>query len=133
MTEKLTFKVAYDNSYGRFALSKKAVKLARILSGDENWGCIKLKTEKHIKARFSSGDSHHLSDRVLRHDPILIQVIETLGEGANGGVSDLRIKEIQGNRYRINVDEGLESVITPDNEDYCMIGCITLGEERKVS
>lgn len=49
---------------------------------------------------------------VVRHDPILVQVVEELGEKANGNYADLRIAEVDG-LYRIDEYDGAEGVETP--------------------
>jgi hypothetical protein len=50
---------------------------------------------------------------IPRHDPLLIQVVEELGEAASGDFSELIVFEIEGNRYRIGEHDGAESVYTP--------------------
>ena len=49
-----------------------------------------------------------------RHDPILIQVVEELGNEVNGPYSKLAIVEIDSNLYRIDEYDGAESIITPE-------------------
>jgi hypothetical protein len=52
----------------------------------------------------------------IRTDPILIQVIEELGDAANGMCAALAIAEIpEGTKYRIDEYDGRESVMTPDD------------------
>ena len=46
--------------------------------------------------------------------PILIQVVEELGDEVNGPYSKLAIVEIDSNLYRIDEYDGAESVITPE-------------------
>ena len=57
-------------------------------------------------------------DRDLeRDDPILVQVVEELGDEANGMCAELHIEEIpSGTLYRIDEYDGRESVMT--NDDY---------------
>lgn len=50
-----------------------------------------------------------------RTDPILIQVVEELGEKANSSFSHLKIDEFSGNKYRICEYDGLEYIETPDS------------------
>lgn len=54
------------------------------------------------------------SDRNLeRHDPVLIQVIEELGDKANGRYAKLKIEDVEsGTLYRIDEYDGMESVAT---------------------
>jgi len=58
-----------------------------------------------------------------RHDPILVQVVEELGDEASGEYARLRIYETDSDRYRIDEYDGAESVITPeiDNQNYIII------------
>lgn len=58
------------------------------------------------------------SDRnVSRHDPILVQVVEELGDKANGMCAKLAIEEVSG-PYRIDEYDGSESVETPGSYDW---------------
>ena len=51
-----------------------------------------------------------------RTDPVLIQVIEELGEEANGNSADLQITELPaGTQYHIHEYDGSETVMTPDD------------------
>jgi hypothetical protein len=87
-------KIVYNTCYGGFSLSEKAVALARTLSGSADW------------------DWHD----VPRHDAILVQVVEALGEDANGGCAELEIYNLpDGARYRIDEYDGSERVMTPDD------------------
>ena len=45
-----------------------------------------------------------------RHDPALVQVVEELGEEANGRNACLSVEEIPGNRYRIEEYDGIETI-----------------------
>jgi hypothetical protein len=54
---------------------------------------------------------------VSRHDPILVQVVEELGDKANGMCAKLAIKEVSG-PYRIDEYDGNESVVEPDGYDW---------------
>jgi len=49
-----------------------------------------------------------------RTDPVLIEVVEELGKEANGLYANLSVVTIKGNKYRIEVDDGRESIVTPD-------------------
>lgn len=85
-------KVAYNNCYGGFALSDEAEALYTKLSGKpiECYEC-------------------------CRHDPILIKVIETLGDKASSRWSKIQIKTIKGNKYIIDEYDGMEDVLEPDD------------------
>ena len=111
-------KIAYNNCFGGFSLSRKAVLRARELSGNPKWGgaCI-------VGDIFSDGtkcrsDFGHIED-VPRHDPFLIQVIEELGDEANGNCADLAITDVPSSmRYRIDEYDGNETVATPDDYNW---------------
>lgn len=54
-----------------------------------------------------------------RTDPILVQVVEELGERADGRFSDLFIRELaEGTLYRIDEYDGWERVVTQDEYDW---------------
>ena len=56
---------------------------------------------------------------IERNDPILVQVVEELGENANGSFADLQITKVEkGSLYRISEYDGLESVMTVDSYDW---------------
>lgn len=90
-------KVVYNNCYGGFNLSDKALDWYKELTGKLGEIC----------------DSD-----ISRHDPALVKVVETLREKANGYVADLRVKEIKGNKYRIEEYDGAESVVEPDDIEW---------------
>ena len=50
-----------------------------------------------------------------RHDPILIECVQTLKDKANSRYSNLEVIEFEGNKYRIQNYDGLESVETPNS------------------
>lgn len=52
-----------------------------------------------------------------RHHPILVQVVEELGEEASGDCADLQIAEVDG-IYRIIEYDGYEDVETPDTTNW---------------
>jgi hypothetical protein len=55
----------------------------------------------------------------VRHDPVLIQVIEELGEKANGQCAQLEITELpSGTLYRIDEYDGRESVETNSSYEW---------------
>jgi len=63
-------------------------------------------------------DKQTWSDRnVARHDPILVQVVEELGDKADGMCAKLAIAEVSG-PYRIDEYDGSESVVEPDGYDW---------------
>ena len=94
-TEKKKHKVVYNACYGGFGLSKEA----------EDW----LK-EKGFDF-----------DKLSRHDPLLVECVETLGDKANDVFSDLQIAEISSRIYRIDEYDGWERVMTPDDDEWTVI------------
>lgn len=59
---------------------------------------------------------HVISDCDMpRYDKDLIDVVETLGDEANGRFAELQVVEIDDDRYRIIEYDGLESVETPSS------------------
>ena len=56
-----------------------------------------------------------------RHCPFLIQVVEELGAKADGLCSDLEVVGIEGNQYRIEDHDGMESVATPESQTWIII------------
>ena len=91
-------KVAYNDCYGIFSLSREAI----------DW----------IKDNYPDYDNWYF---VNRHDPRLIDCIETLGEKVNDKYSDIKIAEIKGDTYRIEESDGLEVVQEPRDLDWIKI------------
>ena len=87
----MTTKVVYNACYGGFGLSSEAV--ARL----EELG--------------STINSAYLPWAFPRHDLLLVQVVEELGDKANGMCAKLTIDEVYGS-YRIDEYDGIESVMT---------------------
>jgi hypothetical protein len=113
--EIMGIKVVYNACYGGFSLSRKAAE--RLLE----LGVTELREILEAKRRSSVfGDSYYLRG-VLRHDPRLVQVIEELGDDASGSCANLRISEIDGDRYHIDEYDGFESVRTTDNIDWIVV------------
>ena len=89
-------KVVINSCYGGFGLSEAAEERFKELAGKEYqpWG----------------------PDFVPRHDPILVQVVEELGEeAASGEYSELNVREITGTQYWIEEHDGYEILHTPEN------------------
>jgi hypothetical protein len=134
-------KVVYNACYGGFGLSKEACQRYWDIKGQQVWiendtqfKSLGLFTvwlvapEDRIPAK--GGDdfySMNIDERVAynqayskqtwyynyvdRHDPVLVQVVEELGDKANGECAKLRIDEVDG-PYRIDEYDGNESVET---------------------
>lgn len=93
-------KVVYNDCYGGFGLSDEACALYRQISGND------ITTYGHI------GDGGY--NPIVRHDPVLVQVVEQLGERANTRFSQLEIAEVSG-PYRIDEYDGSETVVEPND------------------
>jgi len=92
-------KIVYNACYGGFSLSKAATLRYAEITGNKE---------------FSVYDIEGIIDRT---DPALVQVVEEMGEAANGRSAALRIVELPaGTLYRIDEYDGSESVMT--QEDY---------------
>lgn len=135
-------KVVYNACYGGFGLSKEAcqrywdIKGQQVWIEDGEWGFsvwlvppeerLKPQTTKEIFTmskdeliaynKAYSAQSWYYGD-VVRHDPVLVQVVEELGDKANGMCAKLRIAQVSG-PYRIDEYDGFESVETPEGYDW---------------
>jgi len=134
-------RVVYNSCYGGFGLSREACKRYWELQGKEVWiengdfmGIFTIwlvppeeRLEKKewssmtMDERFAYNKKHSEQtwyDRnVSRHDPILVQVVEELGDKASGEYAKLAIAEVSG-AYRIDEYDGSESVKQPDGYDW---------------
>jgi len=97
-----TYKVVYNACFGGFGLSEKAI--ARLTELGVHFEC-----------------KHEYAYEVSRHNPLLVQVVEELGDEASGEYSDLRIAEITSQFYQIDEYDGSESVLTPENMSWTKI------------
>ena len=90
-------KIVYNACYGGFGLSDEAEIRYRELTDNIN------------------NEDFDVYD-IDRADPILVQVVEELGEKSGSWSADLMIEEVSaGTKYRIDEYDGLESVMTPDD------------------
>lgn len=99
-------KVVVNHCYGGFGLSESAAEYLNNKYG------------MNIKCYYGSASTDDIMDR---HDPRLVDVVETLGENASGDFAKLVVETIQGNQYRIDEYDGSESVITPAEQDWITI------------
>jgi hypothetical protein len=108
-------KIVYNGCFGGFGLSDEAHELYLTKQGVDfkketaKWGCPVFRT---------LGGPHYMSE-VKRHDPLLVEVVEELGERANGSCARLRVKEVEtGTQYRITDYDGQETIQTRDSNDW---------------
>ena len=98
----MNYKVVVNRCYGGFSLSEEA----------------KARYNKYAEAAglppFDIYDTP-------RHCPFLIQVVEELGSKADGSFTDLEVVGIEGNQYRISEYDGMESVETPESQNWITI------------
>jgi hypothetical protein len=134
-------KIVYNACYGGFSLSNEAImRYAEIkgvtlhpseskfgftnyyLCSPEEWEQINAEEQLNPVSprRYARSNALYFSDRdIERNDPILVQVVEELGDKANGSHAKLRIAEVPaGTRYRIDEYDGLESVMIIDDYEW---------------
>lgn len=98
-------KVVINDCWGGFGLSEKALQWLR------SHGI----TDEEALSNWDFGN-------IPRHDPLLIELVETLGEEANGRCANLRVVDISpSTRYRLNEYDGAESVDTPESIQWVTI------------
>ena len=114
-------KVVHNRCRGSFGLSLAAIRLARQLSADERWAQSSLPEDADRQGTRYKPNVCWIDEKHPRHDPVLVQVVETLGVTANGERAELAIVEIEGNRYVIEDAEGIETVQTPDSVKWQII------------
>ena len=115
----MTIKVVYNNCFGGFGISKAC---AEWMAERGHEGAIKLiKDNQVIERECSLTDTYHyvwtssLFD-CHRHDPVLVEAVETLGKLAQSDVADLKVHTLKcGNRYMIEQYDGMENVVEPED------------------
>lgn len=115
-------KVVYNDCYGGFALSDKAINWLSEHGSDKTKKFIAQKRlEANGKTINDSTKIFYVMDAIInfldRHDPDLVAVVETLGKEVNGTFSSLAIEEIDEDEYIIEEYDGKETVVIP--EDIC--------------
>lgn len=110
-------KIVYNACYGGFELSDEAVEMYLTLKGFKF-----TKTPDRWGSNFSvEGWEDFYYGDIERDDPVLVQVIETLGKKADGDCAKLRIEDIPaGTLYRITEYDGYESIETKEDLDWRM-------------
>lgn len=139
-------KIVYNGCHGGFSLSEKAVVRYGELKGltvyiecDERWSLptfwlvpedqrpqmpegaawFALTTEERIASNKAYGAATISNRDIPRDDPHLVQVVEELGEEANGPHASLCIADVpKGTQYRIDEYDGRESVMTVADYDW---------------
>jgi hypothetical protein len=130
-------KVVINTCYGGFGLSAKGIKRYLELKGQEVWFYKQTKYEfrdgETVYSRISLDDAngmfwyanlldegetidhfpkkHFYSRNIERHDSILVQVVEEMGEECWGSCAELSVEEIEpGTWYKITEYDGYESI-----------------------
>jgi len=106
-------KVVYNACYGGFGLSNEAMDRMIELGYDG----LKLNPEYDPESKSMFNSKYYGDDNIARHDPVLVQVVEELGDKASGEYAKLAIAEVDG-PYRIDEYDGYESVETADSYDW---------------
>ena len=106
MTEKT--KIVINACYGGFSVSNAAMKRYAELMGFE----YKAPVKEYYTSYVIDANGDEISDyEIDRTDPVLVQVVEELGDEANGMCSKLKIVELEkGTLYRIEEYDGFEHI-----------------------
>lgn len=113
-------KIVINTCYGGFSLSTEAMRAYLTLKNIP----FEERSDKYTDVMFCEpgGEDWSLYDlisEVDRSDPCLIEVIETLGDAANGMCARLRITAVpSGTMYRITEYDGLETIENLDTTDW---------------
>ena len=101
-------KIVINACYGGFSVSNAAMKRYAELMGFE----YKAPVNMHYPAYVIDANGDEISDyEIDRADPVLVQVVEELGDEANGTCSKLKIMELdKGTLYRIEEYDGFEHI-----------------------
>ena len=138
-------KVVYNACYGGFGLSKEAVQRYWDIKGQQVWieddkehpslgyWTVWLTPPEERPVRNKKWESMSMDERtaynkaysaqswyhrnVDRHDPVLVQVVEELGDKASGKCAKLAIAQVSG-PYRIDEYDGFERVMTAGDYDW---------------
>lgn len=120
-------KIVYNACFGGFALSDEAYELYAELAGikiypeKDSW-CTHYWTEPPTGEKEVDDNRESLySGDFSRHDPVLVKVVETLGDKANGMCAKLRVYETESNRYIIEEYDGNESVVVSYDNSWVVI------------
>ena len=113
----MTVKVVYNKCFGGFGISKIC---AEWMAERGHAGAIELlKLDREWQEDESDeywGGWHGGAFNCDRHDPLLGEAVETLGDTVNGDVSELKVHTLKhGNRYKIDQYDGMETVMEPED------------------
>ena len=98
-------KVVYNACFGGFGLSRKAIERLAELGNEDA-------IEQVNEGLDDDKETFFIHD-TPRHDPLLVQVVEELGNDADGRYSALCVHELSGRQYTITDYDGHETVEEP--------------------
>lgn len=98
-------RVVINTCYGGFGLSDFAIDM--------------MEQRGYKVNRYDFGS--YLDTDIDRHNEDLLEVVEILGEDANGSCAELTIVEFDGNVYQIDEYDGYESIVTPEGQRWIVI------------
>jgi len=109
-------KIVINTSYGGFGISfDGAERMAEL-------GCSVAERKLKEYDEQDGDDWTWHGTEIHRHDPILVAVVEDIEEEASDYLADLKVVEIDSDRYYVENYDGLESVVTPKNVPWIIIG-----------
>ena len=117
-------KIVYNGCYGGFSLSQAGVRRYLEIKGIP---FVEESTEssfRSVRFRIASsvmGESEYFSEYDIedRTDPILVQVVEELGDAAGGSCAELCIRELAaGTKYILREYDGSEWIETEDEMEW---------------
>jgi hypothetical protein len=105
-------KIVINSDYGGFGLSDKAIARFLELKGIEYETKKEMGYTCYYHKGFLGVTEHYINEYdIERNDPVLVQVVEELGEEANGKYASLKIVEIPDDvKWVIDYYDGIESI-----------------------
>ena len=101
-------KVVINKCYGGFSLSRMAAeRLLETGFEDED-------LKRQLLGNIRDIDSYR--PHIPRHHPLLVQVVEELGENASGSYANLQVVSIDEDFYQIDEYDGWETIETPNSQ-----------------
>ena len=102
-------KIVYNDQYGGYGLSIEALTLfIQRVENPERYEWDNPAYDRGIESQYNAS-------KIPRHHPILVEVVEELGDAASGDHATLAIGHAR-RLYRIGEYDGNEWVITPEDE-----------------
>ena len=102
------FKIVVNKCFGGFGVSQQAVEW--LLAHGANPKDVRMQDSGLTDSKWV-----YTVCTMSRHHPLLVQMVETLGESADGGSASLMVLEIDQPMYRIDEYDGRESIEEPSH------------------